>query len=305
MRPGYIPPPELLADGLNEFQSMFDGFNATRTMSYSVPDYIYPIASNGMNGIYGPNISFLIGPTFTFTANTNSTTLLAVANTHGLIIGQYVSGSGIPVGAYITALTVDTSITISAAATATATGVTVTVTPDFIGPRPESIIRMNLVYAVSPKPIRLPVTMISVEQFAAISALAINAINVNTVAYYSATHPCGVINVWPPLNGNQLEIFTWGFLTPPTGLTATVSFPPGYSDVIIYELAKRLWPMCTKDIAIHRVSHQWICGQAKLARERVKAVNAPMPKLANDFGSRRWGSQAECNWDLLLAGIPY
>lgn len=306
MRAGYTLPPELLNDGLNEFQAMFDGFNATRTMAYSVPDYIYPIATNGMNGIYGPNISFLIGPKFTFLADTtNLSPILAVANTQGLIIGEFVSGTGIPAGAYITAVTVNTSVTISAPATATNPGVSITVTPDFIGPRPESIIRMNLVYSSIPKPIRIPISMISVEQFAAISALQINAINVTTVAYYSATYPCGVINVWPPLNGNELEIFTWGFLTPPTVLASIVTLPPGYSDVIIYELAKRLWPMCTKDMAINKVSHQWLCGQAKLARDRVKAVNAPMPKLANDFGMRRWGNQAESNWNLLLAGIPY
>lgn len=307
MRAGYTLQPELLNDGLNEFGAMFDGFNAERTMAYSVPDYVYPIGSKtGLNGIYGPNIQFLIGPAFSFTGTTviNSSSV-AVANTFGLIIGQYVTGTGIPAGTWITAISINAGVTLSALATASGT-VSITVNPDFVGPRPEKIIRMNLVYTATPHPIRLPVSMISVEQFSAISALAINPINVNVVCYYDPQYPCGVLNVWPPLNGNELEIFTWGFLTPPTDLAAAVNLPPGYQDVMIYGLAMRLWPMCTSQQGFNRVPHSFLINQAMIAANKVRRVNAPRPKLANDFsGGRQNRGVGVCDWDLLLAGIPY
>ena len=50
MRPGYVPQVELLNEGLDEFKAMYDGFNAQRTMAYSIPDYVYPIGSN-MEGL--------------------------------------------------------------------------------------------------------------------------------------------------------------------------------------------------------------------------------------------------------------
>jgi hypothetical protein len=68
------------------------------------------------------------------TANTASNTTLTVTANSGapIVVGQPVSGSGIPAGAYISALGTGTggagTYTLSAAATATATGVTVTAT---------------------------------------------------------------------------------------------------------------------------------------------------------------------------------
>lgn len=52
---------------------------------------------------------------------TNSTTTVTTADTSGLVIGQSITGSGIPAGAFITAISNGTTFTISAAATASAT----------------------------------------------------------------------------------------------------------------------------------------------------------------------------------------
>lgn len=307
LRPGYSDQPELLADALTEFQTMFDGYNSERTMAYSVPDYVYPIASNGLDGIYGENIQYTVGPRFTFTAalTISSTTALAT-NTSGLIIGQRISGTGIATGATIQGISINVSVTLSAAATSTQAASTVTVTPDFIGPRPEAIIRMNLwMTTASPSnPTRIPMSPVSAEEWANIAVLALTPITVANIFYYDPQFPQGVINVWPPLNANSLEFFTWGFLTPPTLLSSVVTLPPGYSDLVVYELAKRLWPMCTKQLAINRVSHQWLCGQAKIARDKVKAVNAPMPRMANDFQPGR-PSVGVNDWSTILAGLPY
>lgn len=307
LRPGATSGSDLLADGLSEWQAMYDGFNAERTLNFTIPDYIYAIGSGtGLNGIYGQNVQFTIGPSFTFSATlTSGSTTALVANTAGLIIGQPISGTGIPASSTIQGIVTNTSITLSAAATTNGAS-TITVTPSFAGPRPTAIIRMNLyMTSVSPtSPTRIPLAPISAEEWANISVLQLTPINVTTVFYYDPQFPQGVINVWPPLNGNSLELFTWGQLVPPTSVGASYSAPPGYQDLIVWRLAQRLWPLCTKQIAPNKPSFQYICGQAAIAAAKVKALNAPMPKLRNDFQNGNRGVGV-CDWDLLLTGRPY
>lgn len=307
LRPGYAAQSELMTDALNELYMMVDGWNATRTMAYSIPDYVYPVGTaTSLNGIYGENVQYTIGPVFTFSGTTTITsTTVAATNTFGLIVGQYITGTGIPANTYITAISINTSITISAAATASGS-VTITVTPSFTGPRPEAIIRMNLyMTSVSPsQPTRIPLRPVDAEQWANIAVIQLTPINVTTVFYYDPQFPQAVINVWPPLNGNSLEIFTWGFLTPPTSLSSVVTLPPGYQDAVVYQLAKRLYHMATRDILPHKIPWGVLAAQSLAAQQRIQAVNAPMPKMVSDFkGGRR--STGECNWMTLLVGEPY
>jgi len=298
----------MLNDGLLEWQALYDGWNADRTLNFTVPDYIYPIGSKtGLNGIYGPNVQFTIGPIFTFTgATTNTSTTVLTQYTNGLIIGQAITGSGVPVLTYISAISTGVSITLSQAATATNATVTFTITPDFVGPRPEAILRMNLyMTSVSPsQPTRIPLSPISAEQWANISVIQITAVNVTTVFYYDPQFPQGVINIWPPLNGNSLEIFTWGFLNPPATLTSNYSAPPGYQDAIVYTLAQRLYHLSICNVAVNKVPFQYLCGQAAIARAKIKAVNAPMPRLVSDFQSGP-PKVGVCDWGILLTGTPY
>ena len=175
---------------------------------------------------------------------------------------------------------------------------------DFVvNPRPNVICRMNLyMTSASPtEPTRIPINMISMEEWMNIPVIQIPAINIATTAAYDPQWPNGVIWVWPPLNGNSLEIFTWGQLVPPASLGATYTAPPGYQDVVIWNLAERLWPLVTLDIVPHKLTLAYISGKADLARQAVQAINAPMPRLRCDFrgGSR---SSASCDWEMLLVG---
>ncbi len=111
--------------------------------------------------------------------------------------------------------------------------------------------------------------------------------------------------VWPPLNGNALEIFTWGSLTPPSSLTSPYNAPPGYGDVIVYELAKRLYGICDKNMYAERRSFMWIAGQAEIAKRAIRNVNAPMPRLINDFRGNVPTTSGVSDWELLLTGVPY
>lgn len=276
-------------------------------MAFSIPDYVYPIgALTGLNGIYGNNVQFSIGPSFTVDVTLQSSTTVLCANTAGLVIGQYPTGSGIPANAYITGLTVNASFTLSAAATSSGAQ-TLAIAASFTGPRPEAIVRMNLLLtSASPtQPSRIPLSPMSAEEWANIPVVQFNAVNVATSFYYDPQFPQGVINVFPPLNGNALEIFTWGFLTPPATLTQTYSGPPGYAEVVIWNLARELWPLCTNDVFVNKLPFEFICGQAAKARAAVQAVNAPMPRMRNDFGGSMRSNVAVCDWNLLLTGTPY
>lgn len=249
MRPGYVCGPELLQDGLDEWKLMFDGFNAERTLNYTMPDYVFPIT----------------GPGHGTTGN-----------------GQTFGGTGYTIGP-------------SGA--------------DFTAPRPVSpsaIARMNLyMTSASPtEPTRIPITVISMEEWMNIPVIQIPAINVAITAAYDPQFPNGVIWVWPPLNGNSLELFMWGQLTPPATLGASYSAPPGYGDLVVYRLAQRLYGLCTNDVLVHKFPFQWLCGQAEIAAAKVRRINAPKPRLRNDFDCGR-RSVATCDWDLLLTGVPY
>ncbi len=234
IRPGYVPSPELLQDGFQEFLSMYDGWNAERTLNYSVPDYTYPITGAGSQT---SGCGFQIGPT----------------------------------------------------------------AADWVGPRPEAIIRMNMLLTTAPNIARIPIAPISVEQWAAIPTLTIPGTSVATVYYYDPQWPNGVINLWPPVIGNSVEIFTWGVLTPPSDLQADYTAPPGYDDAISWTLAERLWGFCTKQNMSRSFPLPWIAGKAELARQKIKRVNAPMPRLNCDFRGGN-GAVGVADWPLLYTG---
>lgn len=310
MRPGYQNGPELLNDGLRKWRDFFDTLNASRTGSYSTPDYIYPVVTTGLAGIYGPSVQFTIGPVFTFSGVTViGSRIVTLTDTSPFIIGQYVTAAGVPALSYITAISPGVSITLSANATL-AGARTFTCTPDFVGPRPTEILKMNMwMTETSPSaPSRLPLTRIwTAEEFADISVLQMTAVNVTTCYWYNPTWPQATINVFPPLNGNSLEIFTWGFLDAPLTLSSNYSAPAGYAEAIKNSLAARLWPLCTNQIMVNKVTHQWICAQAKIAVDRIKGNNAPKQRLVSDFGGglRSGSGVGVCDWGLLFTGIPY
>lgn len=312
MRPGYENGPELLQDGLDTWRDFFDTLNASRTGSYSTPDYIYPITgSNSLtNGIYGPNIQFTIGPPFTFSAVlVSGQATAATTATDGLIIGQSVTGTGIPANTYIAAFVPQTSVTFSNVATANGAQ-TITVVPCLNGPRPTEIIQMNMyMTSVAPNgPARLKLDRLyTAEEFSGLTVLAMSATNVATCYWYNPTYPQGTLNIFPPINGNSLEIFTWGFLNTPLTLDSTFSAPPGYAEAIKYCLAARLWPLCTNQIMVNKIDHRQVKGWARQRLDAVRLNNAPRNRMVNDFqGSSAPGaSGAVSDWSLLLVGIPY
>jgi len=98
--------------------------NANNAANISVGDAVVlmPDATNGTVKQFADWIAN--GGGFSLSTNTASNTTLTPSSTNGLSVGMLVKGTGIPAGAYITAVGA-TTVTISKAATATANGVTV------------------------------------------------------------------------------------------------------------------------------------------------------------------------------------
>lgn len=175
---------------------------------------------------------------------------------------------------------------------------------DWVGPRPTSIIRANLVQNNAPQKVYIPMQPISQEQWAALAVRQIPATNIASVFWYDPQFPNGVFNVFPPINGNSIELFQFGTLAPPANLAALYSAPPGYEDMLVFNLAARLYYMVPKMIMPEKVPYQLIAGQAKAALDKLRMLNRPVNQLGNDF---RGGGRPDGFFDSFITytGEPY
>jgi hypothetical protein len=307
LRPGAQSNSDLMADGLTAWAMLVDSWAAEREMASSVPQLEFgsitkPGSQQNGNG-------FLIGPVYSFTGGTTLNSPVVTcqpADTFNVSVGEAISGTGIPAGATVASFVLGgSSITISVNATATAS-VTVTATPDLVtARRPDSIIHANCVlFNTGTQPVYIPLQPLTPEQWAAQAIRQIPAINVTNLFYYDPQYPNGVFNCFPPLINNGLEIFTWGALGPPATAASPFFAPPGYQDALVKNLAARLWPLCTNQIAVNRVSQAYIEGSAYEAAQKVRLVNRTIPKGTNDFGGQ--GGQPDGYYDAYpsWSGLP-
>lgn len=302
IRPGAVSNSDLLADGLDEWGSLFDGWAGERSMGFSTPQYTYAVTGPGSQQ---SGNGYLIGPVYTFTGTVtlDSAVITGVADTSQVTPGEAISGSGIPARATVVSVTSNT-ITISALGLATYVGTTIAATPDFVGPRPPAIVRANLKFTSgTAQPVYIHLTPISAEEWASLAIRQIPAIDVTNIFYYDPQYPNGVFNVFPPLSGNSIELFTTQFLGVPLTLAMPYSAPPAYRDAVIDSLAERLWPMCTNQVAVNRVSLQWLAGTAYESRQKVRTLYRQIPRLASDF---RGGGYGEGFYDSFVTdtGLP-
>src|ERR1035437_9292833 len=177
---------------------------------------------------------------------------------------------------------------------------------DWIGPRPESIIRANLVFTtIGPQPVYIPLKPLNQTQWASLAIQQIPATSVTSVFWYDPQYPNGVFNVFPPLNGNAIQIYQWGVLVPPVALTTNYLAPPGYGAMVIKGLAARLYHMVTKEAVIHLKPFAIVAAEAETALNKVRRVNRPTPQLANDFHSRRGIGDGFYDSNVTNSGTPY
>lgn len=84
------------------------------------------------------------------TGTTHTTTTVdSLSSNAGLVVGQAISGTGIPLGARIATLPTSTSLTLSAAATASASGVALSASPAFVLAAPVALSYVKLNFFTS------------------------------------------------------------------------------------------------------------------------------------------------------------
>lgn len=194
-----------------------------------------------------------------------------------------------------------TATTAAATATTAAGGAN-----DWNQPRPVSILGANLVLTNGAQPIYIPMTPLSQEDWMELSVQQIPAISIATAFWYDPQWPNGVFNVFPPLNGNAVQIYQWGVLTPPTLLTDPYTAPPGYADFVIYGLAERLYYMVQNANMCPRMApYSLIAGQALIARQTIKLVNRDIPRLATDYPRSPNSGDGFFDRDVSYTGEPY
>jgi hypothetical protein len=100
----------------------------TASTTYQMANAVFSQTPNILAGGGYLVVATYLAPTSGITATTNSTTsLTALSSTTGIEVGDSVTGTGIPAGTYVTAIS-GTTVTMSQAATASASGVSVTFT---------------------------------------------------------------------------------------------------------------------------------------------------------------------------------
>lgn len=95
--------------------------------------------------------------------------------------------------------------------------------------------------------------------------------------YYSPDWPLGQIYFWPvPTASHQVRIGTRAVLGEYTDYSQGFSLPPGYWDLIVYELAISIAP------SFEREPSQVLISAWKTAQKTVETNNISSPRLAND-----------------------
>ena len=128
---------------------------------------------------------------------------------------------------------------------------------------------------ISENNLEYPITVWQQERWAGISDKATTGRP--RILYYEAKHPLGVINLWPVTDKSyDFIIYTWNLLAQITNIEQTLSFPPGFDDAIVYELAIRLAPEYGKPVPTE------VAIAAVQTKANVKRINSLTPELRVD-----------------------
>lgn len=104
--------------------------------------------------------------------------------------------------------------------------------------------------------------------------------------YYDAANPLGVIRLHPSPSDGVLHVSTW---VPLLSVAATddIDLPPGYREMLVYQLAMRLAPEYGKSAPAE------VVAMASAAKDRVGVINFRAPIMSTGLGDgRRYDIQA-------------
>lgn len=102
--------------------------------------------------------------------------------------------------------------------------------------------------------------------------------------YYDKAYPLGTLYVWPvPQAAWTLRLSTWNQLASIATVGTTVNLPPGYEDMLTWNLAEALWPTYPTE-----QTRDFVRTEATLSRAAVRGFNAvPPPILRLEPGMTR------------------
>ncbi len=154
---------------------------------------------------------------------------------------------------------------------------------DFNIPRPARIDGMSSILLYNPdNPVEVPMSMFTVDEWQ-------NQVPVKSVkgtfpliCYDDGGFPLRTLNMWPiPQDQpNSCRIYSWQAL-PAQALNSQVTFPPGYSEAMRYNLAIRL----AAEFGVPEASYSsaTVAAIAIKSLARIKAMNAPELDLRSDL----------------------
>lgn len=139
--------------------------------------------------------------------------------------------------------------------------------------------------------LEMPVEIIESEHFNDIKIKSLQS-PIPRVLYYDQNYPLGILNLYPvPQNGGTLILYHNRPILNVAELTDVISYPPGYSRALRYNLAVEIGaefgqPVDARVVAI-----------AEESKDEVKTMNSKIPILKFDIGM---GHSGNFNW---LTGI--
>lgn len=150
--------------------------------------------------------------------------------------------------------------------------------------RPQKITWANVLDTSQTPNVRIPMKILSYEEWANIRVQSLTAVTVPSSLYCDMAYPLATIYLYgTPGTNYSIELYTWQPLSTFAALTTSVSLPPEYEEFLIYNLALRLMPMfppITSDVAA------LVVGLAQNAKAKVQKLNAVTPVMFVDAAVR-------------------
>jgi len=166
---------------------------------------------------------------------------------------------------------------------------------DFDTNRPAAINSMSIILLNNPlNPIEVQIGMYSVDDWQRIPVKNVNG-SFPQICYDTGDFPLRELNMWPiPTQANRLRIYGWAGLGIPLTLQSGLAFPPAYAEAFRYNLALRLAPEFSAQVA------PIVAAIAVESLARIKVMNAPDLQLTSDLAAG-----GGYNYAADMFGLPY
>jgi hypothetical protein len=175
-------------------------------------------------------------------------------------------------------------------------------TEDFLLPRPSRLERVSIMYSASQStPVELPMEMLNNQQWQGITNKSTTSLlpQVCFVDKSETVFPDMLLYFWPiPTQANPVILYLWQLLQQFTSLTAQFLFPPGYAEMLRYQLAVRLAAEFPCDLqkfqivqksaadAKDRISSQNVEAQVAVCDEAIVGSNGKMGNIFTGTANR-------------------